>query len=322
MKTNEIISWIKTEFKPVSLATPDNTLEQVVQNTIRYFNTHSAYKIVRMYDTSNLQIKNERVASGDGSTLHFEFSFIQGPVKAGSVSISCSVGANVVTIVDDSVGNLSGTNVTGTISYSAKTVSLDFDLGYAPNSGSSFTADYGYSGSSTRIPIDSDIKIITKVYPASAPQLLWQDNSLWKLFGMTIIDNVTSDLIMMTEAFKNYQLYVGTDFRWTFEPSKHEDEMGYLYVQNMNSSNTQFCVVGAKRVLRNEDIQGDHLLDWILSYAKSLTKIIEGNTLRKSSIIGIANDGQSLVDEGKEEKKSLEDRLALEGRWLALAHRW
>jgi len=51
-------------------------------------------------------------------------------------------------------------------------------------------------------------------------------------------------------------------------------------------------------------------------------KKAEGNTLRKSDIIGVKNDGQQLYDEGENERKELEERLATEGRWVVFARRF
>jgi hypothetical protein len=48
----------------------------------------------------------------------------------------------------------------------------------------------------------------------------------------------------------------------------------------------------------------------------------EGNTLRKSDAIGIKNDGQQLIDEGKEEIKTLQEQLAQEGRWVSFTKRF
>ena len=66
----------------------------------------------------------------------------------------------------------------------------------------------------------------------------------------------------------------------------------------------------------------DYILDWILNYAKALLKQIEGNTLRKSSIIGINNDGQQLLNEGLDAQKELQESLSRDGRWLAFAKRF
>jgi hypothetical protein len=235
-------------------------------------------------------------------------------------------------ITDDGHGNLSGDggNITGTINYWTGAISLTFLV--APNLDAKFFMNYAVAASygnppgsiapGAMIPVSPDFKLVTQVFPSVSPQLLWQDNTLWKLFGITILDNVTSDLIMMTQAFQNYQLYVGTDFRWTYEMAEDPTQYGKLFWTNNPVTNAVFCVVGAKRILPNEDIKSDHILYWLLYYAKALLKMCEGNMLRKADIIGVRNDGQALFDEGKDEKKALEEQLAQEGRWLAMAQRF
>jgi hypothetical protein len=72
----------------------------------------------------------------------------------------------------------------------------------------------------------------------------------------------------------------------------------------------------------DEDVVSSYLLDFLLFYTKALVKINEGNILRKSSIVGINNDGQALVTEGKEEKKDLEEKLMRESRWCVIGRRF
>jgi len=81
-------------------------------------------------------------------------------------------------------------------------------------------------------------------------------------------------------------------------------------------------VVGTKRIIEGEDITSEYLLDWILQYSKAQVKMIEGNTLRKSGAINIKNDGQELMNEGKEEVEALQKRLTTEGRWVAFARKY
>jgi len=225
-----IKEWITTEFLPLTLATPDDTIYQVIQNAIRYFNTHSAYKISAMYT---------------------------------------------------------------------------------------------YASGTKRVQLSTSFKTVTKVYPNKTTSWIYDDHPLWSLLGITILDNVTSDMIMMSEAFKNYRNFVGADFRWTFHKSEDPDvEGGYLYAINIPTGTTSFLVEGTQRITVDDtDITSEYILDWVLSYSKALVRIIEGNTLRKGDIIGIKNDGQELVNEGKEEKKELEERLAIDGRWVAMIRR-
>ena len=172
-----------------------------------------------------------------------------------------------------------------------------------------------------RVQCSKYIKTACEVYPATMTVWPYGSHPLWTLLGIQILDNITSDLIMMSQAYQNYSIYMGTDFRWWWKNSEDSTIGGYVYYQNVPQSVTELCVVGIRRIFTDEDLKTEDILDWILYYAKALTKVTEGNALRKSSIIGINNDGQQLVDEGKQEIEELQTRLAEEGRWFLLADR-
>jgi hypothetical protein len=225
--TGKYLEWLKTEFLPLTLATPDNTLEQIVENAVRYWNTHSAYRITTMFDYSN-----ERM-----------------------------------------------------------------------------------------IELNDQFKSVVDVIPARKSTWIWSDHPLWTLLGITVIDNVTGDLIMLSESFRNYRIYVGADMRWQFERSEDPNTPGKLFLTNVPSGVEALAVVGTKRITIDEDIKQEYILDWLLQYMKALTKQSEGNILRKSSIINIKNDGQEMMNEGKEEMKMLKEALAKEGRWTAFLRR-
>jgi hypothetical protein len=72
----------------------------------------------------------------------------------------------------------------------------------------------------------------------------------------------------------------------------------------------------------NEDITSEYILSWLLYYIKALVKQCEGNILRKVDAIDIKNDGALLYSEGAEEKKELEKKLNIEGRWLSFIRRF
>lgn len=230
MKITEIYEWIEREFKPLKLVTPRETIAQFVRNAIRYWNTHSAYRYMEMYD-------------------------IPGDVSEHIVTVS------------------------------------------------------------------NRFKQVTRVYPARTTTWIFQDHPLWTLLGLTIIDNVTSDLILLAEAYRNYRIYTGSDFDWTFIPSEDPNSGGRLFLKSIPIGSEKVCVIGTYRVFETDDIKSQYILDWILNYTKALVKINEGNVLRKSQIINVANDGQQLLDEGKQEVKELQDRLAQDARWLTLARR-
>jgi hypothetical protein len=233
MTREQIREWIKVEFAPVLLATPDETINQAIDNSIRYYNTHSAFKIVGMFDATP-----------------------------------------------------------GTI----------------------------------RVQLGPEFKNVVRVYPSTSPDWILQNHPLWTLLGITIIDNLTSDLVMMSEAFRNYRYYIGTDFHFHFDRNNNPDGTdqfgGYLYLTCLPQNCTKIAVVGTKRIVPNEDITSEYLLDWILKYSKAQVKMFEGNTLRKTSAIGVANDGQTLVTEGKEEVDSLQKILREEGRWVSFTRKF
>ena len=316
MLDGEMVEWIKTEFQPLSLATPDKTILQCVVNAKRKWNTSSAYPLVRMYDVP------------------------------GSINSNAGLGGN-------------------------------------------------------RIQLDPDYKNVIKVYPSITPDWILQNYPLWSLLGITIIDNLTSDLIELSEAYRNYRYYIGTDFQYKYIKSEDPWVGGYLNLVNMPSNATKAAVVGTKRIVYGgvtvpimgitgtfsfipvevttlsmtdgtqtytdngngvlvssssnfangtinyltgawtvpgwtvgvttpitatyeytEDVKSEYMLNWLLPYIKALVKKVEGNTLRKASSINVANDGQEMMDEGKEECIDLEKRLMEDGRWTAFARRF
>lgn len=314
MNDSEILDYIKTEFSPVQLATPDDTVIQMIGNAKRYWNTHNSFALVRMFQVGS-----------SGAT------------------------------------------------------------------------------SSGRIQLTPDFKQVVRVYPATTPDWILGNYPLWSLLGITIIDNLSSDLIMMSEAFRNYKYYMGTDFKFTYQKSNDPGIGGHLYTTNLPSGTTNVCVVGTKRILNGpvtlnistaanngalecvpvesrsfsitngtqvftddgngvlassisgysgtinydtgvwavtgwsgnntgntgtasyiciEEVKSEYILEWMLQYIKALVKMVEGNTLRKTDAINIKNDGQQLYDEGKADKERLEERLASEGRWMCFARKF
>lgn len=305
MKNDEILEWVHQEFMPVSLATPDETIIQIIRNAKRYWNTHSAFPIVKMY-----------------------------PVLAGGFALQVS----------------------------------------------------------------PDFKTVVRVYPARTPDWILQNYPVWSLLGITIIDNLTSDLVMLSEAYRNYRYYMGTDFHFMWQKSDNPMIGGKVYMSNLPYMTTDCAIVGTKRIMDGtaqdnfsgtsgtltffpltensvtftngmhiytddgagalvsnvngysgtinyvtgawtvtgwvvatttgtvtydyeEDITSEHILQWLTYYVKALVKMVEGNTLRKTGVIGITNDGDTLYKEGSEERKDLEVKLGVEGRWLTFVRK-
>ena len=187
------------------------------------------------------------------------------------------------------------------------------------HSGYKISMVYDYVPGTKRVQLGTDFKTVVRVVPTKTTTWIWNDHPLWTLTGITVLDSVTTDLIMMSEAFRNYRIYVGTDFRWVYDKSDDPSVGGYLYAINVPQGVQSLLVIGTKRITKNEDVKIEYALEWLLYYIKALVKQIEGNTLRKSGIVGIVNDGQELVTEGKEEMKDLQDRLARDSRWVVCA---
>lgn len=228
---DKYVAWIKMEFSPLELIIAkdsDDVIEQQVENAIRYWNTHSAFK----------------------------------------VSCMCS-----------------------------------------------------YPPGTTRVQLGAEFKAVVDVMPSKKTTFIWNDHPLWTLTGITVLDNVTTDLIMMSEAFRNYRIYVGTNFRHWFHKSDDPTVGGYLYCTNVPAGVGSLFVIGTKRITKNENIKSQYILDWVLYYAKALVKQVEGNILRKTAIIDMPLDGQALYSEGREEQLKLQESLSKDARWVIFMKR-
>lgn len=223
------LTWIANEFAPRILATPEITLKQMYENAIRYWNTHSGYKITGLYD---------------------------------------------------------------------------------------------YKPGVKRVQISESFKAISNVLPTSATTYIWNSHPLWTLTGITILDNVTTDLIMMSEAFRNYRVYVGTNFRWHFEKSDDPSVGGYLSCVNVPAGVGSVYVEGTRRILEDEVVTTELILNWLYYYTKALVKQVEGHALRAVGIIDVSTDGQAMVDEGREEMKDLQETLKKEAWWVMFPKRF
>ena len=226
--TDKYVDWVRQEFQPITLATPDATIKQMLENTIRYWNNNSAHKVTGVYEATF---------------------------------------------------------------------------------------------ATTRVQLDPAFNTVVSITPLRQTSWILGNYPMFSLTGIMVLDNVTSDLILMSEAYKTYRTYLGADMSWTFNRAQNVDEGGWLYLSNLHNEAQGIFVVGTRRIQPNEDITDPYILDWVLNYTKALVKISEGNTLRKSSIINVANDGQELVSEGKSEVEELQRTLAINSRWVVTARR-
>lgn len=176
--------------------------------------------------------------------------------------------------------------------------------------------------SGAAISLTTDIKNVVQVYPSVMQEELFSNHPMWALLGFVTLDQFTNDLILLSQAFEGYRIYLGVDFRWKYERSTDQDNTaGKLYLQQVPRGATRLAIIGLKWLLPNEDITDDFILGWILEYTLALAKVKEGNVLRKADIVGIANDGQTMLNEGMEMVKSLQTKLGKEGQWALLAQR-
>ena len=228
MLSSEIQSWIEAEFLPLQLTTPAPTITQIIDNAIRYWNTHSAFKTLQMVDIS--------------------------------------AGGAVVTL-------------------------------------------------------DKSIKQVINAYPSENPGSFLNQHPIFTLTGIAAIGRRTTDIIQLATAFQHFQIYISTDFRWSFVKNDDPTLGGDLFMQHVPGGVTSLLVMGTKRIIENEDIKSEYILDWLLHYVKALVKKAEGNLLRKSDIMGIKNDGQELFNEGEKEEEELRERLFAESMWVSLARR-
>jgi hypothetical protein len=175
----------------------------------------------------------------------------------------------------------------------------------------------------TRVQVNRAFKSIAAVYPNRNANWIWNEYPTYSLAGIAVLDNIRTDLILATEAFRTFNIYVGANFRWHFDEN-HDDPStgGYLYMKNIPSGTTALFVVGTRRIIPTDTIDSHHINDWLLYYIKALVKQAEGHALRAAAIVlpnGI--DGQQLYNEGREEMKELQKKLSEESRWITFIKR-
>lgn len=227
---DKYVVWIKQEFAPRTLAIPDDSIKQMVDNAVRYWNTHSAYKISQMVN---------------------------------------------------------------------------------------------YSTGQVRAQISPAFKSIAVVYPNKNANFIWNEFPTWSLAGIAVLDNIRTDLVLATEAFRTFNIYAGANFRWWMDEN-HDDPSkgGYLYCKNVPSGTASLFVIGTRRIVPTDVVDSQHINDFICQYTKALVKQAEGHTLRAAGLVLPGDiDGQQLYNEGKEEMTFLQEDLQKSARWVVFAKR-
>jgi len=175
--------------------------------------------------------------------------------------------------------------------------------------------------SQTCITLNPEIKTVTEVLPSSQVYQVALADPTWTLLGIQVMNYMSADLIAINEGYKNYQVYLGNDFRWTFEPSQDPSIGGQLFIQSLPAPATACAVVGTFRILPGTNITSEHILDAILRGSIAYCKIKEGNVLRKAMSINVKTDGQEMLNENTEVWEAWKKELFQNSRWVALAQR-
>lgn len=151
---------------------------------------------------------------------------------------------------------------------------------------------------------------------SSSTKVVADDTDLFSVSRYLYNYNDLSDpyiFLMQKNAVSTLQNFVRlTDYR--FEKSTHT-----LYISNVNKVKASKVYVKYLRKYRDvEEIEDTDVLQRVKEYALALCKIIEGNIRRKlqSAPGAIQLDGDSLVSEGMDEKRAIEERLVSEFQHL------
>ena len=105
------------------------------------------------------------------------------------------------------------------------------------------------------IELPLEMKMAVECMPNVAQVQLLQDFPNTLLLGMTVLDNLTTDTILLSEGYKNYRTYMGGQFAWQEIRSEDPTVPNRVVINNLNSACTDIFVVGAKRILPLEDIK-------------------------------------------------------------------
>ena len=122
------------------------------------------------------------------------------------------------------------------------------------------------------------------------------------LLGVTILDYDILTLAMKQDHLANLRTFLASRFRWKFVKP-------YMYVDGMVTSVATMVVVYLPHYDwrdRDVDITGKDVY-WIRRYARSLVKGREGEIRRLGSVIQSPLDGDTLVNESKDEITAIKD---------------
>ena len=174
------------------------------------------------------------------------------------------------------------------------------------------TEMFSLEGNVAQLPKDANtvVEVLNLDKPsATTAKVVADDTDLFSVSRYLYNYNDLSDpyiFLMQKNAVSTLQSFVRlTDYR--YEKSTHK-----LYLSNAGIS--RICVKYLRDYRSVEEIEDIDVLQRVKEYALALCKIIEGTIRRKlqSAPGAIQLDGDSLVSEGMDEKRSIEDKLVTE----------
>lgn len=138
------------------------------------------------------------------------------------------------------------------------------------------------------------VDVVTNVYTDRITTELFTAQTL--LLGVTILDYDIMTLAMKQDHLANLRSFLASRFRWKFLKP-------YLYVDGMVTAVSTMVVTYLPHfdwTSKTTEITGKNL-DWIQRYARALLKGREGEIRRLGSVIQSPLDGDTLVQESKDE---------------------
>lgn len=174
------------------------------------------------------------------------------------------------------------------------------------------TEMFAISDNKVQLPEDTTavVEILNMSNPSSTgARVVADDTDLFSVNRYLYNYNDLSDpytFMMQKNAVSTLQSFVRmSDYR--YEKSNH-----MLYFSNIDVS--KVCVKYLRKYRSVEEIEDLDVLQRVKEYSLALCKIIEGTIRRKlqSAPGAIQLDGDSLVNEGMEEKRAIEDKLVNE----------
>lgn len=200
--------------------------------------------------------------------------------------------------------------------HSAYRVKEQFDIQFT-STGSAGTVRRGW------IQLNTKFKFVTRVFPQKLESSGLNYNPENMMMGLYVTNRfMTEDFVQWRHWLNGWKTYANANFRTEFQESA--DPLvtgGKVYMQSIPFYTTKATVEGALRIFANEDIKDPQIYAWVREYVYALCLEQQGKAVRKGSMIGITNDGDSMVHEGTELRLKLEEDLKQSGRWMLLMQR-